>query len=444
MTKNIKTRSINGIDKFDISTQTGHTNTNVTFIKTVISISANYTKDAILQSTICEHTNSTTDEDISFLNNFDKFPSLRDHKKIHKLPAQIETDEIIYAFENSIEPFVEFKSDQDVSWIISGGFDSNKFILSENKLAFINPVNYEKPENFLKNNIYNIIIKATNKDNISTSKNFSIVVRNEIEVNEKIDNNNNFLIDVENIINMPNNIAFVSYLNITETKKNILWEIDKSNDYQLFEIVILNTNIYAIQFKKILDDDFIRNFKIIIKATDDYNNVELKTVNITTIPVEKYSLDTNNKVISKIDEVIYKIKNNDLCFENNQTSGGSGGNNTNTMSIYNKYFKEIDLQILYEQLVKMFLTKGPLYLPQPAVINKLYFNIRKALENDENKSVHLLLFKDIIDVIFKTKNIFIHNLSVEKLKNFKSLCILIGPEGDFSPSEREFILSGKI
>ena len=33
------------------------------------------------------------------------------------------------------------------------------------------------------------------------------------------------------------------------------------------------------------------------------------------------------------------------------------------------------------------------------------------------------------------------NLSVEKLKNFKSLCILIGPEGDFSPSERQNILS---
>ena len=33
------------------------------------------------------------------------------------------------------------------------------------------------------------------------------------------------------------------------------------------------------------------------------------------------------------------------------------------------------------------------------------------------------------------------NLSIEKLKNFKSLKILIGPEGDFSPSERELILS---
>ena len=33
------------------------------------------------------------------------------------------------------------------------------------------------------------------------------------------------------------------------------------------------------------------------------------------------------------------------------------------------------------------------------------------------------------------------NLGIEKFKNLKSSTILIGPEGDFSPSEREFILS---
>ena len=33
------------------------------------------------------------------------------------------------------------------------------------------------------------------------------------------------------------------------------------------------------------------------------------------------------------------------------------------------------------------------------------------------------------------------NLSTENFKNLKSLTVLIGPEGDFSPSEREFILS---
>ena len=32
------------------------------------------------------------------------------------------------------------------------------------------------------------------------------------------------------------------------------------------------------------------------------------------------------------------------------------------------------------------------------------------------------------------------NLKVEDLKNFKSFCVLIGPEGDFSPVERDLIL----
>ena len=35
------------------------------------------------------------------------------------------------------------------------------------------------------------------------------------------------------------------------------------------------------------------------------------------------------------------------------------------------------------------------------------------------------------------------NLKNEDLKNYKSLCILIGPEGDFSPEEREFILQNR-
>ena len=33
------------------------------------------------------------------------------------------------------------------------------------------------------------------------------------------------------------------------------------------------------------------------------------------------------------------------------------------------------------------------------------------------------------------------NLRSEDVRDFKSLCILVGPEGDFSPSERQSILS---
>ena len=56
--------------------------------------------------------------------------------------------------------------------------------------------------------------------------------------------------------------------------------------------------------------------------------------------------------------------------------------------------------------------------------------LKDFLENlDKNTK---LLFADV-----NSKNI----LKIEDLKNYKSICILIGPEGDFSPSERQFILS---
>ena len=56
--------------------------------------------------------------------------------------------------------------------------------------------------------------------------------------------------------------------------------------------------------------------------------------------------------------------------------------------------------------------------------------LKDFLKNfDENTK---LLFADV-----NSKD----NLKSENLRNFKSLCILIGPEGDFSPSERQSILS---
>ena len=56
--------------------------------------------------------------------------------------------------------------------------------------------------------------------------------------------------------------------------------------------------------------------------------------------------------------------------------------------------------------------------------------LKDFLENlDKNTK---LLFADV-----NSKNI----LKIEDLKNYESICILIGPEGDFSPSERQSILS---
>ena len=60
------------------------------------------------------------------------------------------------------------------------------------------------------------------------------------------------------------------------------------------------------------------------------------------------------------------------------------------------------------------------------------------------KTIKLKDFLQNLDVTTKLLFADINSkypLKSEKLKDFKSLCILVGPEGDFSPSERESILS---
>ena len=62
---------------------------------------------------------------------------------------------------------------------------------------------------------------------------------------------------------------------------------------------------------------------------------------------------------------------------------------------------------------------------------------------------NVVKLKDFLKTFNKTSKLLFadvnskDNLKIEDLKNFQSLCILIGPEGDFSPVERESILQNR-
>ena len=65
------------------------------------------------------------------------------------------------------------------------------------------------------------------------------------------------------------------------------------------------------------------------------------------------------------------------------------------------------------------------------------------------KITNVIKLKDFLNTFDETSKLLFadvnskDNLKIEDLKNFKSLCILIGPEGDFSPVERESILQNR-
>ena len=62
---------------------------------------------------------------------------------------------------------------------------------------------------------------------------------------------------------------------------------------------------------------------------------------------------------------------------------------------------------------------------------------------------NVIKLKDFLKTFNKTSKLLFadvnskNNLKTEDLKNFESICILIGPEGDFSPVERESILQNR-
>ncbi len=63
--------------------------------------------------------------------------------------------------------------------------------------------------------------------------------------------------------------------------------------------------------------------------------------------------------------------------------------------------------------------------------------------------VDVIKLKDFLQTVDENSKILFadinskENLKIEDLKNVKSFCILIGPEGDFSPAERELILQNR-
>ena len=62
---------------------------------------------------------------------------------------------------------------------------------------------------------------------------------------------------------------------------------------------------------------------------------------------------------------------------------------------------------------------------------------------------NVIKLKDFLKTFDKTSKLLFADvnskdiLKIDDLKNSKSICILIGPEGDFSPVERESILKNK-
>ena len=117
--------------------------------------------------------------------------------------------------------------------------------------------------------------------------------------------------------------------------------------------------------------------------------------------------------------------------------------------------KKNPLEIILQKATELGVSKIIPIVSERTEVKELNYERAKKIVVEATEQSNQLVPPEILKVIRlsdflknldkKTKLLFADvnsedNLSIEDFKDNKSLCILIGPEGDFSPSERESIL----
>ena len=118
--------------------------------------------------------------------------------------------------------------------------------------------------------------------------------------------------------------------------------------------------------------------------------------------------------------------------------------------------KKNPMEIILQKATELGVSKIIPIISERTEVKELNYDRAKKITIEATEQSNQILppeileavkLKDFLKNLDQTTNLLFgdvnlkDNMSIEKLKNLKSLSILIGPEGDFSPSEREFILS---
>jgi len=228
---------------------------------------------------------------------------------------------------------------------------------------------------------------------------------------------------------LNNNINYVSeniqtpFLTL-KSNEQVEWSIIGGIDKNNFDISRNN----LLQFKQIPDYENPHSFggtnvyTIQIQAIDNAGNKTLKMINIVvqdkddSVSPPEYEPEpetetpiNNNDIVNNITNVNEIINTITITTEEIIENIGEQG-----PPIFDSTFTENDLKDLYNELVKGFLVKGPLYLPHANIVNGLYARLKKSIDEEGRENINLFLYRDVIDILFKTKNIFIHNIGIEK------------------------------
>ena len=180
-----------------------------------------------------------------------------------------------------------FTADEMVMWSITGGDDAGRFTLNANTgaLGFLFSPDFEAPNDTGTNNVYDIIVTATDTAGNNSAQSVAVTVTDRDELAATITGPSGAAGDAASAKSVPENQIAVHPFAASEA---VTWSIAGGGDAARFAIDVAGVLTFAAapNFEVPTDLGTDNVYDVVVRATDTDGNITLQTVAVTVTDLD--------------------------------------------------------------------------------------------------------------------------------------------------------------
>jgi len=200
----------------------------------------------------------------------------------------------------NISAVTTFSADKAVAWSVNGGLDQSKFTINTftGALSFISAPDFENPTDSNGDNIYVVIVRATDSNGNISSQTLTVTIANVVELPPVITGPSGAAGALTSTKGINENTSTIATF---IADKTVTWSINGGLDQSRFSINSVTgalTFINNPDFENPSDSDLNNTYIVTIRATDSSGLAANQTLTVTILDVVETGTGTNRPDIT--------------------------------------------------------------------------------------------------------------------------------------------------
>ena len=200
----------------------------------------------------------------------------------------------------NISAVTTFSADKAVAWSVNGGLDQSKFTINTftGALSFISAPDFENPTDSNGDNIYIVIVRATDTNGNVSSQTLTVTITNVVELPPVITGPSGAAGALTSTKGINENTSTIATF---IANKTVAWSINGGLDQARFSINSVTgalTFINNPDFENPSDSDLNNTYIVTIRATDSSGLTATQTLTVTILNVVETGTGTNRPDIT--------------------------------------------------------------------------------------------------------------------------------------------------